>query len=239
VNPARDPPPPGAFRYDKGPMDHTPRELAPPLQPHDLTRPIDFFGHAGAFVFDALTLFLLGFLPSIVIGGLAEFVRPAMRGALAHSVGWVLLFCTAGDIAFAASPGKWILGIVIRTPSGGPAPVWRLTVRWALKYSPILILLGAASLGEAAHFLDPSTPKPEFDDANGLAAFAAWLVILGSLLAILPARRTLHDWIAGTTAFVNVAHADALRHGFEVAPVADAPSQTPPASAAAPSDYPS
>lgn len=228
-------------------MDPASRELAPLLQPRDLQepRPIDFSGHAGAFVFDALTLFLLAFLPGIVVSGLSDYVRPVVRGALAVAMGCALLLLTAGDIAFAASPGKWILGIVIRTPSGEPAPAWRLTVRWAVKYSPALILLGAACVGEAARLLDPSSPPVVLDFADDLAVFAAWVVVLGSLLALFPARRTLHDWIAGTAAFVNVKHEGSPRHGFEITPAAgvpaeaEPPSAMPPSSAAAQSDYPS
>ena len=193
--------------------------------------PVIFLGHAVAALLDLIVLCLIGAGVLLMLSfALSEF--PGARRSRYDFVGLgifaLLLLCTAADIAFAASPGKSILSIVIRDASGAPAPWRRLALRWAIKYSAALLLFGRALFYQVARQLAlPRTSIDALDDwwLSGIY-ICAWVVAVGSLAALHPTRRTLHDWIAGTAAFdaESVARpARPFERGFEVAPAAVLP----------------
>jgi hypothetical protein len=213
-----------------------PRPVPPP-------RPIAFTEHALAGVLDVVVLLFA----TVVFAALAESLpwRNALRAAL-RDFGWVLVFalCTIGDVVFAASPGKWILGFVIGTARAARAPMWRLLLRWCVKYAPVLIaaagvaVLESGSVIRTTFGISASPALWSIAQALGLIAGVwAWCIALGAFLALLPTRRTLHDWIAGTAVFQDGRLAGEPVppvHGFEVAPVPLPATPEP-----APSDSPS
>jgi len=181
-----------------------------------------------------------------LLAGAALIVRsPASKLPMPFEIfGWLLVFalCTLGEVVFTASPGKWLLGFVIGTASAARAPMWRLLLRWCAKYAPVpLVAAGVAvlesgSLFRATFGVSASPALWSIARVLGLVAGVwAWCIALGAFLALLPARRTLHDWIAGTAVFqdgrLEGAPAQSNR-GFEVTPVlstepAPSPSDSP------------
>jgi uncharacterized RDD family membrane protein YckC len=184
----------------------------------------------------------------MVVGLLAE-IAPQLRGPVESTVGLglvgVVLLCTVGDILVEASPGKWIFGLAIRTPTGQPAPLVRLVLRWLLKYAPLL-LLGlhgfVAFIGSRFGLWGTPLFTWALLTCEEAATYWAHAIVAGTLLALLPARRTLHDLLAGTAVYSvpvrrSEVEAATLQRGFEVAPLPIAAAdQTP---APAPSDSPS
>jgi uncharacterized RDD family membrane protein YckC len=220
-------------------MTDSPREsstrLLRPRLPYPL-RPVVFTGHPAAAFLDAMTLVCLAAVGGMVFGLLDEALygdHPLRRFLTELTPVLLLLLGTAGDVFFAASPGKWFLGMSIRAASGAPAPPWRLGLRWSMKYAPALLVVAAfLSRNVAYHLASPTNPLGRSPFRvfatleEGLATIWAWCVVAGTLFALLPTRRTLHDWIAGTAVFDAaslVRHAVPARRGFEVAPVAVSP----------------
>jgi uncharacterized RDD family membrane protein YckC len=174
---------------------------------------------AGAF---ADVLFVVGL---IVLGGaaytlLAIYVPPLrVSGNLIDLTTWALLLLYGTtEIFFAAFPGKWLATLTVRAPDGSPAPRGRLAVRLAIKYSPLLFMSADAGM----RLLDQTPFTLALTTFQQLAAIAFYVVVAGSFLSLFPARRTLHDAIAGTALFSE----SELRsthppepHGFEVQPL--------------------
>ena len=200
-------------------------------------RPVPFSSRLGALFLDWIVLVCLTAVVGFFFGLLRE-VSPSGR-ILDTSLGpmSLVLLCTLPDVAFAASPGKSMLGYIIRTPTGAPAPLRRLALRWLVKCGP-LVLLGFSQL------LQLSGLSKLFDiDAihwttwiiDGVAGIWICVLLLGLLAVLHPARRALHDLVAGTAVF----HHDATRvlhqtdaRGFEVTPLPTIPAGQTDAAAA-------
>jgi hypothetical protein len=224
------------------------REIsAPALWPQgpSRVRPIFFSLHVGALVLDGIVLVGVLAVTGLFFGLLREAVRPMPAALDEFACLSVLVLFTIGEVAFGASPGKSMLGYVIRTPTGERAPARRLAVRWAVKHAPLVLLVIANGLrlavpwGASARGSPVSWLATVLETAAGLAVVG---LLLGGLLALGPARLTLHDRIAGTAVIdatrlpVDI---DPPRRGFEVAPVPAIPVEqgsSDPSSAAPPSD---
>jgi uncharacterized RDD family membrane protein YckC len=218
--------------------------VRPPPLPH-LRRPVAFTAHVAAFLFDVLALLALFVAGGLIVGLIGEL--PRVRSIPPFAAGLcliaVVLLPTLGDIVLAASPGKWIFGLAIRTPAGDPAPLGRLVLRWLVKYASLLLLAAqvcAKFIADRFGLADTPLLTWAARACEDAAKYWAYAVLAGALLALLPARRTLHDLLAGTAVYsvpVRRSEVDAatLRRGFEITPV------PPPADPAmpAPSDSPS
>jgi uncharacterized RDD family membrane protein YckC len=88
------------------------------------------------------------------------------------------------DIAFAATPGKALLGLTIARRNGTKAPLGRLIGRYFAKNAFLLILLPFG-------IVDNLTAGLAFL-AVGLTIFLGYFLVLGR------GRRTLHERISGT-----------------------------------------
>jgi RDD family len=204
-------------------QDIAPLELTP--QP----RPVDFFAHfAGAFV-DGLIVLLLIIVLIATVSAAESYAFPQkvrLPGILADLTAWApLLLHGASEILSAGSPGKWLAQVTTRRADAAPASRWRLAVRWMLKASPLLAIGAGTAIAEIASLLTPVGPSSMTHMASierqafTISHALSWVVVLGTLLALLPSRRTLHDWIAGTAVFYQKDIEGTRRHverGFEV-----------------------
>ena len=219
----------------------------PPPLPH-LRRPVGFTAHIAAFLFDALALLALlvaGGMIVGLVGAIFPRLRPLPESAAGLFLVGVILLCTVGDIVVDASPGKWIFGLAIRTPTGERAPLGRLILRWLLKYAPLLLLAvraGVGFFGDRMGLWD--APAVVWLKSATEEAATCWTcgIVTGTLLALLPTRRTLHDLLAGTAVYSvpvrrSELEAATVQRGFEVAPLPIAAADETPAPA--PSDSPS
>jgi hypothetical protein len=200
------------------------QELSP-LQP----RPVDFFAHfAGAFV-DGLIVVLVLIVLVVMVSMAESYAFPRkvrLPAIIADLTAWALLLLHGmSEIMATASPGKWVASLTTRRADASPAPRWRLAVRWAVKASPLLVIGAGTAIDRIASMMARGNASlGEFPSAAIVRAYVighvlSWVVVLGTLLALLPPRRTLHDWIAGTAVFYRNELGGAKRYierGFEV-----------------------
>lgn len=197
-----------------------------PLQP----RPVDFFAHfAGAFV-DGLIVVLILILLMVMVSMAESYAFPRkvrLPEIIAELTAWALLLLhSASEIMAAASPGKWVASITTRRADALPASRWRLAVRWMVKASPLLVIGAGTAIAKISTLLTPSGTLSQLFAAENIfwraymvSHLLSWVVVTGTLLALLPSRRTLHDWIAGTAVFYQKEIGGARRYierGFEV-----------------------
>ena len=89
------------------------------------------------------------------------------------------------EIATGASPGKWMLGLRVRRPDGGPAGILRRLGRAVFKNSVTFIVLPFGMIKEST--------------GGALVCFALALTgLIGTGLAFTGDHRALHDRISGT-----------------------------------------
>ncbi|GAB7080755.1 RDD family protein [Megalodesulfovibrio paquesii] len=88
-----------------------------------------------------------------------------------------------------ASPGKRMIGLIIRKDTGEAAPLATLLLRYLLKNS-----------GSALTFLATVTGMSLFET---LSQFAAAAITLGFLLTLGESRQALHDRLAGTAVYAS------------------------------------
>jgi len=211
-------------------------------------RPVPFISRLAAILLDWIVLMCASAVIGFFLGLLRETVsRPIPLFDVMPVV--LVLFITLADVAFAASPGKSMMGQVIRRPDGTPAPLRRLLLRWAIKCGP-LILLGLTAIIRILVFLLFSPPTVQWVTSVAEAAAGIWiLALLVGLLAVLhPRRLAFHDWLAGTAVFahevIRPLPGDNAR-GFEVTPLPVVPAgdfggppPLPPAATVETSDHP-
>jgi hypothetical protein len=202
-----------------------------PRQP----RAVQASTHAAAFVIDTAVAGVLTVFVVIVYAS-SEASLPAGLRFVDRLVGLILwalvVLVSMTEMFWAATPGKWLASVTIRTAAGAPASRRRLALRWAVKYSPLFFISAEAALPLLISLFNWGAYPPLIvgilTTAEFLAGIAFWSVILGGLLAIFPSHRTLVDWIAGTAVFFNreLEH-DAMARGFEiqVVPAANPPDQ--------------
>lgn len=193
-------------------------------------RPVDFFAHfAGAFV-DGLIVLLVLIVLAVSVSMAEQYAFPRrvrLPGIIADLTAWALLLLHgASEVLACASPGKWLAQLTTRRADAAPASRWRLAARWIVKASPLLVIGAGAAVQSIASMLTWGTASPLTAIAAGIERRAymishvlAWVVVLGTLLALFPARRTLHDWIAGTAVFYQReigGAAQRVERGFEV-----------------------
>jgi uncharacterized RDD family membrane protein YckC len=173
-----------------------------------------------------------GLLLGLAVEAFPNASAPSMRFLAEFAVVGLLLFTTVSEIVFATSPGKSIYGLTIAQASGNRASRRRLSLRWAVKYAPLLLVLAAAGIDHFASRFASGIYWSSFSYQwpgriiVTLARAWAWAVVAGFLLTAHPARRTLHDFLAGTAVF-DVArlacHDEPVARGFEVAHVSPTP----------------
>ena len=129
-----------------------------------------FVGFVGAALIIALSL-----------TDLPESTQDYLHGVTGSAV---LLLYTSSEVWLAATPGKFITGLRIRTADGQVATRWTLALRWSSKYYGILLgTVYALTLDPLSYFLSGLM--------NGV-------VQVGCLQALDEHRRTWHDEWAGT-----------------------------------------
>lgn len=132
----------------------------------------------------------LGALLGGAVAGPAGGVAGGAAGAyyLTAVLFSVLVFCYGLIEAFTgASPGKRMIGIIIRKANGRPAPLGTLLLRYLLK-----------NAGSALACVATVTGSGMVDNLSRLAAAA---ITLGFLLTLGESRQALHDHIAGTAVY--------------------------------------
>jgi uncharacterized RDD family membrane protein YckC len=89
------------------------------------------------------------------------------------------------EIVTGASPGKWMVGLRVRRPDGGPAGFLRRLGRAVLKNAVVFIVLPFGMIKETT--------------GGAVACFALALTgLIGIGMVFTEDRRTLHDRITGT-----------------------------------------
>lgn len=104
------------------------------------------------------------------------------------TVALVALLYSLMEIAYAATPGKMMLGIKIANADGTEAPTRRLTTRWFVKtgLSTSLSLLGMLTVSSLL---------------SSLSTVISIVIGLGCFMALSATRQALHDRIAQTAVF--------------------------------------
>lgn len=102
--------------------------------------------------------------------------------------GLVFLFYSLMEIAYAATPGKMMLGIKIANADGTEAPTRRLTTRWFVKsgLSTSLSLLGMLFVSSLL---------------SSLSTVISIVIFFGCFMVLSAHRQALHDWIAQTAVY--------------------------------------
>lgn len=229
-------------------------ESPDPFPPVEFTdpgppRPVSFSSRLGALLLDWIVLICASAVVGFFLGLLRETVRrPIPFFDLMPVV--LVLFITLADVAFAASPGKSMLGQVIRGPDGAPAPLRRLVLRWAIKCGPLLLLGLNAVLRQFVFqpLFSFSTVYWTTSVVEGFAGIWILALLVGLLATLHPSRCAFHDWLAGTAVFahevIRPLPGDNAR-GFEVTPLPVVPADDfggppplPPAASIETSDHP-
>jgi hypothetical protein len=214
-------------------------------QPVNLDRPtaarlpVGFPGHLIGAFYELLFIVLIGFLLAWLLGGTATQIQRRHRygeHVLALAILSLFALYSLSDVILHTTPGKWLLSLHVRDATGSAAPLSRHLLRWAVKASPLILATGAQTITTAEAILTPDEPfaraaKAIAGTLTTAAGLALVIVLGGTLLALGPDRRPLHDRLAGTALFrdygVTAAAADYRPGGFEVQPVTAAP--VPPA----------
>ena len=110
---------------------------------------------------------------------------PVLIVALALIIPWTCYCLT--EVIFAATPGKFLLGIAIGAASGEQATAVQRLIRSLIKNSSSFVALAAAFFGLA--------------ELTTTSHVLAVIVTLGMLLAMGPSRQTLHDKLADTAVY--------------------------------------
>ncbi len=148
------------------------------------------------FVGGGIASFLFGGLLGGLTGGAAAGVGGAFIGGLFGAIfGGMLLFWLLGvfygliEAVTGQSPGKMVMGLIIRTHDGSPAPQSTLFYRYFLKNISLILSLAGGMTGLA--FLIP------LGDFLGLIVFLGFFMVLGA------SRQALHDVMAKTAVYTR------------------------------------
>ena len=177
---------------------------------------IGFGPRLGAFAIDVVVLLVLGWLAGVVTEQIAmNFGQGTSDADARQRVGiWFLLLLapsslmiayTSLEAFFGAAVGKRMLGLRVATANGFVAPARTRAIRWAMKYSPLIVL----SLWLACFAVFGAARGPGGLSALiaiqyvvlGIAGLLALAVLVGSILALGTSRLALHDRIAGTAVY--------------------------------------
>ncbi len=165
-------------------------------------RRVGFSTRLGAALLDMVIVLvagaLLGFLLGGTLGGLLGGVAGqglgaimgAMLGGAMGAAAMVSLVSTVYGLIegfVGQSPGKMILGIIIREQDGSPAARTTLLARYAVKNASTLLSLLAGITGSKL-----------LESASGIAGV---IVFLGCFLVLGASRLALHDMIAKTAVY--------------------------------------
>jgi uncharacterized RDD family membrane protein YckC len=185
--------------------------------------PADFGPRAVAFFVDSVVQGLLWFFAVMLSGAVAGPLgldSPAIGGVVLS----VLLLYSLTEVFGAATPGKLLPQLQVARPDGRPASRPLRLRRWAIRNAPLLLFTCCYALS----ILEDLVPGGSglltraFRTAAVACAVAALSATaafaIGSFAAVLPARRTLHDFLSGTAIYqagdVAAMAAEAER-GFE------------------------
>jgi len=136
-----------------------------------------------------------------------EAMRRAHAVMIAASVAMLVVAAayTGMDVLGRGTVGKRLLKLRVAAADGTAAAKGRFLARWAMKNGPIVALLAGRAAGfvlwSYSDFAGGNAPDWTAR-AQGwwMVASLAWGLVaaLGFLLTLMPARRALHDLIAGT-----------------------------------------
>ncbi len=165
----------------------------------------------------AVDLLILGLLAAAIdlalVGSVSGPLSPVLNGialdaAVVGAIGWGLVYFVGFEAVTGATPGKRLLGLVVRARSGGPPGARALWLRNLPRIAPLTILAYGVGLGVAV--LTHPNPASALAGYGGSAAFLRdVLVVAGVGLAVLALAsaltigvteegQRLGDLIAGT-----------------------------------------
>lgn len=171
---------------------------------HPASTRAGFFLRAAALAIDAAVV--------LIFTGIAYYVALTMAEEKGWGLGpetwrWLLpvqlvpwLLYSLSEVFFAATIGKVVLGLSIRTPAGTPASTWRLFDRWSTKNYPFIVFVLYALF-----------PHPILSFFGG---FMRTIVLFGCLAAVNDDHLAWHDEWSGTAVW---------RRGGEVGESASVP----------------
>ncbi len=123
------------------------------------------------------------------------------------------LVWSLSEVAFDASPGKYVLGMRVRSANGDRATLAQRWLRWMLKSSPILVMIVAQVLDVSRANRVP-VPGRWVESAVALCGVACAAVFFGFCTAGGRRRQALYDMLAGTAVF-DARHESPAVQGFE------------------------
>jgi uncharacterized RDD family membrane protein YckC len=191
--------------------------------------PAAFMERAGAAMLDFGIQALLCLFVVILTGVTAAFLGLGKRLELDSVYGrgmllLALLLYSLTEVFGTATPGKFFPQLSVARPDGRPAPGMLRLRRWTFRNAHLLLLTACYALWsfERLAMTGTSAGAPFVRAVRvlfgGAALVAGVAIALGSLMALAPGRRTLHDYLSGTAVYpakdVAAAAAEAER-GFE------------------------
>jgi uncharacterized RDD family membrane protein YckC len=187
----------------------------------------------GAAVLDLIAFAFASAVLLVTVGAILAPL-PVMRMTVSGpAVLWsAVTLSTITDIVPGRSPGKFIMGLKITRSNGTPSSRGRLAGRWAVKYGWLMLLALSDVLGEWAvtnrRSGAASPTRVAIYHYSQFANAAGWYLAIpacaGLMGAFLPARRTLHDWLADTAIYSDadvLNDPQSLERAFEVTPLCD------------------
>jgi uncharacterized RDD family membrane protein YckC len=197
---------------------------------------VGFLPRLAAFLID-LGIFTVAVHLFTAVDVLINLATPLNYFGIVSLLGGSVLLLGYGflEVLLAATPGKKLAGLVIASDDGQPATRRTLLKRWAAKHIPVFF---AAPMMLLWAILSPYNYRVILPDyvIPGIFALAVidtiltglllLMVVGGCFLALLPARTTLHDKLAGTAVY-PAADLNA-RHSFEAVVRATAASSPSP-----------
>ena len=144
-----------------------------------------FFIRALAFAIDAIVIFVAYAILFALVGGLDMWPGPQRDRLSGLTFSLVLLIYTFTEVIFAATPGKLLMRLRIRTRFGPPGDWSLLFLRWSTKQSPYILML-----------LDSLLPNPLFKLPMGLLNV---VLLCGTLAALNDDHLAWHDQWSGSS----------------------------------------
>jgi uncharacterized RDD family membrane protein YckC len=220
------------------PVAAAPEVVAPPSVGPS---PAAFMERAGAAMLDCGIQALLCLFVVILTGVTAAFLGLGKRLELDSVYGrgmllLALLLYSLTEVFGTATPGKSFPQLSVARPDGRPAPGMLRLRRWAFRNAHLLLFTACYALWtfEVLAMTGTSAGAPFVRAVRvlfgGGALLAGVVIALGSLMALAPGRRTLHDYLSGTAVYPakHVAAAAAeMERGFEPLMRHDPPANYP------------
>lgn len=97
-----------------------------------------FWLRSCAALIDAIVL--MGVIAVLALSLDAARAPTASEEVIGMTIIAIEIICSASEVILSATPGKWLLGLQIRSANADAAGSWRLFTRWSTKQCPLIML---------------------------------------------------------------------------------------------------